>query len=321
MANITQSIRTSRNWQRTFHNQRELLIIWGVLLVLIIAASYLAPNFTNPRNIRNIITQSAALALVSIGQTFVLLIAGIDISVGSTISMVVTIMALMMAPTPISMVLTIFVGLAAGSAVGLSNGLLVTKLRMSPFMVTLATLSIVQGLALVFSQTPPSILPREFSPIFTGAIGPIPVPLLVVVGATLVATFILRQTCFGRHVYAVGSNEHATRLSGMATDRIKIAVYMISGFMAGFAGVFIAARSRAGDPLIGTNFAFDSITAVMLGGASLFGGRGTVYGTIAGVFIIAILGNMLNLMGVPSNFQFVLRGLLLILAVILYYRN
>lgn len=321
MANITQSIRTSRNWPRTFHNQRDLLIIWGVLLVLIIVASYLAPNFTNPRNIRNIIAQSAALALVSLGQTFVLLIAGIDISVGSTISMVVTIMALIMTPTPISMVLAIFVGLAAGSAVGLTNGLLVTRLRMSPFMVTLATLSIMEGLALVFSQTPPAILPREFSPLFTGDIGPLPIPLLAVVGPTLVAAFILRQTRFGRHVYAVGSNEHATRLSGMATDRIKIAVYTISGFMAGFAGVFIAARSRAGDPLIGTNFAFDSITAVMLGGASLFGGRGTVYGTIAGVFIIAILGNMLNLMGVPSNFQFVLRGLLLILAVILYYRD
>jgi ribose transport system permease protein len=251
----------------------------------------------------------------------VLLIAGIDLSVGSVISLVVTLMALTVTPAPVSMALGILLALAAGAAVGLINGLLITRLHISPFMVTLATLSIVQGLALAFSRTPPAILPREYSPIFNGNLGPIPIPLLVVVGSTLLTALVLRHTPFGRHVYAVGSNEHATRLSGMATDRIKIAVFTISGLMAGFAGAFIAARSRAGDPYIGTNFAFDSITAVMLGGASLFGGRGSVYGTLAGVLIVAVLSNLLNLLGVPSDFQYVLKGLLLILAVMLYYRD
>jgi ribose transport system permease protein len=321
MSSLAQPAGANRTWQRRFARQRNLLIIWSLLLVLVVVASLLSDRFLRPVNITNIITQSTGLALVSIGQTFVLLIAGIDISVGSVISVVVSLLPLIVAPDPLSIALGVVVALLVGTAFGLVNGLLITRLRISPFMVTLAMLSVGQGLAYALRQTPPAVLPREYSAVFVGRIGPVPIPLLLVLVVTFAAAFVLRNTRFGRHVYAVGSNEDATRLSGLATDRVKLAVYGISGFFAGLAGAFIAARARAADPLIGQNFAFDAITAAVLGGASLFGGRGSVYGTIAGVLIVAILTNLLNLLGVSSDYQYVLKGLLLIFAVMLYYRH
>ncbi|MGH2382931.1 MAG: ABC transporter permease [Candidatus Limnocylindria bacterium] len=301
--------------------QRNVAIIWGLLGLLVIVASILSPHFLSLFNLNNIVNQSAALLLVSLGQTFVLLTAGIDLSVGSTISVVVTVLALTVRADPLSIVLAVPIALAAGAVVGLGNGLLITRLRIPPFMVTLAMLSIGQGIAYQLRTTPPGVLPREYSPMFLGEIGPIPIPILLIAGTTLAAGLTLRHTRFGRHVYAVGSSEAVTRLSGMSTDRIKLAVYVLSGLMAGLAGAFIAARSRAGDPLIGQPFAFDSITAAVLGGVSLFGGRGSVYGVVAAVFIIAILSNLLNLLGISSHYQYILKGGLLIVAVMLYYRR
>jgi ribose transport system permease protein len=308
--------------RRFLARNQNVLIIWAVLLIVILVSSQLSESFTNPRNFPNIMRQSAALVLVSIGQTFVLLIGGIDLSVGSTISLVVVSMAAIMEPTPESMIATAIVGLLIGAAVGLANGLLITRFRLAPFMVTLATLSIVQGIALQLRQNPQATIPREFSPIFTSDIGGVvPIPFLIIIIATTLAALMLRQTSFGRRLYAVGSNENAVQLSGLSTNRIKVLAYMLTGFMAGAAGVFIAARSRAGDPLIGSDFAFDSITAVVLGGARLSGGVGSVWGTLAGVFIITILSNILNLTGVPSNYQYILKGVLLALAVMLYRRK
>lgn len=307
--------------RRFISRNQNVLIIWLVLLAIVVISALIEPTFTNPRNFPNLMRQAAALMLVSIGQTFVLIIAGIDLSVGSTISLVVVIMAGIMQPTPESMLSTVLLGLAVGIVVGVVNGWLVTRLRLAPFMVTLATLSIVQGLALQLRATPPATIPREFSPYLMGDIGAIPIPFLIIIVSTMIAWVILRHTPFGRHLYAIGSNEPATRLSGMSTDRIKLLAFAICGFMAGAAAVFVAARSRAGDPLIGGNFAFDSITAVVLGGASLMGGVGSVWGTLAGVLIITILSNVLNLLGIPSNYQYILKGGLLVLAVMLYRRR
>jgi ribose transport system permease protein len=301
-------------------SHRDTFIIWAVLLVVIIVAANLSDAFTSERNFPNIMRQSAPLVLVALGQTFVLLVAGIDLSVGSVISLVVVIMAAAMQLTPESMLLTTLLGMGIGASVGLFNGLVITRLRLAPFMVTLATLSIVQGLALQFRQQPQATIPREYSPYFTGELWGIPIPLIIIVLSTVIAGIFLGATPLGRRLYAVGSNEVASGLSGLPVNRIKLLAYTLSGFMAGCAGVYLAARSRAGDPLIGENFAFDSITAAVLGGVSLFGGRGTVIGTLAGVFIITILSNVMNLTGVPANYQFVLKGGLLIFAVILYRR-
>ncbi|MBA2633670.1 MAG: ABC transporter permease [Chloroflexi bacterium] len=323
MATLTDHRVRRRRWLElpVHHQQRNVAIIWALLALLIVVASILSPHFLSQFNLNNIVNQSAALMLVSLGQTFVLLTAGIDLSVGSTISVVVTVLALTVRADPLSIALAVPIALGVGAIVGLGNGLLITRLRIPPFMVTLATLSIGQGIAYQLRTTPPGVLPREYSPIFLGEIGPIPIPILLIAGVTLAAGMTLRHTRFGRHVYAIGSSEAATRLSGMSTDRIKVAVYVLSGLTAGLAGAFMAARSRAGDPLIGQPFAFDAITAVVLGGVSLFGGRGSVYGVVAAVFIIAILSNLLNLLGISSHYQYILKGGLLIVAVMLYYRR
>lgn len=301
--------------------QQSLVIIWTLLVVTIVLAVTFSPYFSRPYNLNNLVLQSAALIIVSVGQTFVLLTAGIDLSVGATISLVVTLLARTMVEEPWSMALGIPLGLAAGALVGLINGVTITRLRINPFMATLATLSIVQGIAYILSTRPRSILPRGFSPILLGNVGPIPGPVILLLFILSGSAIIISHTRFGRHIVAVGSNEHATRLSGMDTDRVKVLVYMVSGLLAGLAGLFVAARSRAGDPLIGTNFPFDSITAAVLGGVSLFGGEGSVFGTLGGVLIIAILGNLLNIHGVSSNYQYVLRGALLVIATMLYSRS
>jgi ribose transport system permease protein len=306
-------------------NYRDVLLIWSILLVLVVAASLLSDRFLTAFNLERVTAQLTALALVAIGQTFVLLTAGIDLSVGSVVSLVGTLMVGIITDSPESWVVGALVALGVGALVGLVNGLAVTRLKVSPFMVTLATLSIVQGLALLvfdrFQDLFDGSISRDFGEIFTGNLGPVPIPLLLVLIPLVIAALILRQTPFGRHVYALGSNENATRLSGMATDRVKVLVYVISGVMAGFAGLYTSARTLSGNPLIGDSIAFESITAVVLGGISLMGGRGSIFGMIAGVLIIGVLSNMLNLLRVPSDYQYVVRGLLLVLAVMLYARR
>jgi ribose/xylose/arabinose/galactoside ABC-type transport system permease subunit len=330
MASVVANARVSRSFRRSLRGKGNILLVWGILLLLVMLASLMSDRFLSPFNLERLAAQMAALALVSIGQTFVLLLAGIDLSVGSTVSFVGTVIVAIVnhaskvglhAEVDVLLVLAVAVALIMGILLGFLNGLAVTRLRVSPFMATLASLSVVQGLALIVSVALPGTLPRGFSPPFTGDVGGVPIPLMLVLTATVIAAIVLRHTAFGRHVYAVGSNEPATRLSGMATDRIKILVYIISGFMAAFAGVYTASRTLSGDPLIGENIAFESITAVVLGGVSLFGGRGSVWGTIAGVLIIAILSNMMNLLRIPSDYQYVLRGALLVLAVMLYSRR
>jgi ribose transport system permease protein len=308
-------------WRRIINRQRNVLTTWILLLMIVILGSILSPAFLRPMNLSNLIPQSAALMLVSMGQTCVLLAGGIDISVGSTISLVVTLLAAIVHPDPISIGAGILIALIAGMFVGLINGLLITKLRISPFMATFALMSIGQGIAYLISTTPPTVLPREYSNVFLNNIGFMPIPMLLVIVVVTVFTIGLRYTTFGRHIYAVGSNENATRLSGLPTDKIKILVYIIAGLLAGVAGTFIAARGRSGQPLIGLNFGFDSITVAVLGGVNLAGGRGSVLGTLGGVLIMTIIGNLLNLLGVSSNFQYIFRGLILIIAVAFYSRD
>jgi len=300
---------------------RNTILIWIVLLITMIVSALVSESFTNPRNFPNIMRQSAALMLVGIGQTLIMLTGGIDLSVGSTVSLTVVIMAALMKPTPESMIASLIAGLFVGLFVGFVNGTIVNRFKLAPFMVTLATLSIVQGLALQFRQNPQATIPREFSPFFIDEFLGIPIPFLIILGSTLIAWIGLRYTRLGRHFYAVGSNEMATRLSGMSTDRIKLLAFMLCGLMASLGGVFIAARSRAGDPFIGEGFAFDSITVTILGGTSLLGGSGSVWVTLAGVWILTILSNVLNLTGVPANYQFVVKGVLLVIAVMAYGRR
>ena len=310
--------RTGRRRLTQDQQQRNLLLAWALFGAVVLAASLLSPYFLTARNLSNVVSQSVALLLVSIGQTFLMLSGGIDFSVGSTIGLIATLLALTVTPDLGSIVLSVALAAIVGGVVGLTNGLAITRLRVLPFIATLATLSIVQGIALQLRSTPPAILPREYSAPFMGQVGPVAMPLVILVASVAAAGLVLRHSSFGRHLYAIGSNEEAARLSGLAVNRERITAYVISGPMAGLAGAFLLARSRAADPLLGETFAFDSVTAVVMGGVNMFGGRGSIYGTVAAVLIIAVLANLLNLMGMSSHLQYLMKGGLLIGAVMLY---
>lgn len=301
-----------------FYANRNLLIIWGLLLLIVVIATLLQPRFATPENISNVMVQSTALGVISVGQTFVILTAGIDISVGAVASLVVVIMSLLANRNPAALPLAIGVGLVAGLIAGVANGWGITRLKVSPFMMTLGVMSIALGIALQLRPQPGGFIPDEFAWLAAGTILGIPIPLLYFALIVAIGYWTLTFTRFGRHVYAVGGNEETTRLTGLPTDRIKLAVYAISGTCAALAGLFLSSRIRSGDALIGTSFGLDSITAVVLGGTSLFGGRGSIIGTVAGVFIIASLSNIMNLVGVSTYYQYIFKGGILIVAVALY---
>lgn len=287
--------------------------------ILVIALALSTELFLTPRNLRNVGLEVAALAAVSFGQTVVILTAGLDLSVGAIVALVSVVTGLAM--VEFGMPLGILIGLLAGVAVGLVNGLIVTGLRVFPFIATLAMMSAVGGLALKLSNgTPIAGLPAEFTLIARERILGVPLPLIIAL-ALLAAIFLfLRYTRAGRNVYAVGGNPQAARLAGINTQRVVILAYMISAFSAAVASIILSARVGSGQPTLGGNLPLESVAAVVLGGVSLFGGRGSVINVAFGVAFVAMLGNGLNLLNVDSYSQMMVIGGALIVAVALDQR-
>ncbi len=294
-------------------------LVWLILLAIVIFAAAVSPPFLGQRNIYNVFKQVAALGIVSVGQTFVILLAGIDISVGAVVSLVCCINShVMPVEQPWAIPLGLVLSIAVGLVVGTINGFGVTKLKVAPFMMTLGMMSIVQGAAIFLRVQPGGVIPREFASPLTDNIWIIPIPLILFAVAALIGYFLLNRTVYGRHLFATGGNEISARLSGIHTDRVKMLTFIICSTMAALAGIFITARIRTGDALVGSSFGLDSITAVAIGGTSMAGGRGGIAGTIAGAFMVALLANILNLVGVSSFYQYVFKGLLIIVAVAIY---
>jgi ribose transport system permease protein len=281
------------------------------VLALIIYFTVQSSVFLTITNFQNVGLQAAALALVSFGQCFVILTAGIDLSVGSTVALVSVVCATVMKDHGI--VAGILAALATGLVVGVVNGGVVTRLRVVPFVATLAMLSIASGLALSISDgTPVTGLPDSFTNIAQDRVGDVPVPVIISVALFFVAWFVLRITRFGRHVYAVGGNEEAARLSGVRVQTVILAAYVMCSLFAAAGALILTARVASGQPTLGASIALESVTAVVLGGVSLFGGRGSVVGVAFGVAFVSILGNGLNLLGVSSYTQMLILGLALI---------
>lgn len=259
---------------------------------------------------------AAALAAVSFGQTFTILTAGLDLSVGSAVALVSIVSSLVI--REYGVILGITVALAVGAAVGLVNGLIITRLRVVPFIATLAMMSVFSGLALNISGgLPVSGLPSSFGELPYVVIFGIPAPVLISVATLIASILLLRLTKFGRHVYAVGGNQEAARLSGIATDRVKLIAYVVCGLFASVGSIILTARVASGQPSLGTSLPLKSVAAVVLGGVSLFGGRGSVIGVAFGVAFVTILSNELNLLNVSSYTQMMVIGTALIIAVAL----
>ncbi len=306
------------NWLK---EHRTTIVIYLILALLTVGSSIASPAFLKPRNISNILRQAVALGFVSIGQTFAILTAGIDLSVGSVISLTSCLTAgLMMGrDSMVFPVLALVIGLSL--FIGFCNGFIIVKTGITPLIVTLGTMSIIQGAVLVYTDAAYGEVAPAFSFLAWGEIGfiPLPVFLFAIFGAATV--FVLKRTTFGRYIYAVGGNEEAARLSGVKTDRIKIYTYMVCSFTAALTGLFLASRMGMGDPLIGAPYMLDSLVPVLVGGTLLSGGKGGLVGTFAGVFILTVLANSLNLLEVSGYWQWVAEGFIIVIAVAFFSKE
>ncbi len=304
------------------HKSKEMLSKLGPLfglLLLIIIVSILNPSFLSIANIFNVLRQVSISAIIAFGMTFVILTGGIDLSVGSTLALTGAIAASLLA-SGMDPFLTMGIALIIGLILGAINGVVITKGKVAPFIATLATMTIYRGLTLVFTEGRPiSGLGDHYSfQLFgKGYFLGFPVPVVTMIIAFFILYFILQKTTFGRRVYAVGGNEEAAKLSGINTDRVKIAVYAITGFFAALSALILTSRLNSAQPTAGESYELDAIAAVVLGGTSLNGGKGWIFGTLIGALIIGVLNNGMNLIGVSSFWQQVVKGIVILLAVLM----
>ncbi|MBT3254844.1 MAG: ABC transporter permease [Deltaproteobacteria bacterium] len=293
--------------------------LYVFLIILLIVAFSVSPKFFSPRNIQNLLTDGAPLGMAALGQTFVILTAGLDLSVGSLMS-TVAVIATSIKPDN-AMILPIFlISICFGALVGFVNGWLVTKRKVSPFLATLATMIVLQGIRFAYTKGAPlsGHLPPGFRVLGTGTLFSIPVNLVVLAFLILVFAILLYRSSYGRKLYLVGGNPRAAFLSGIHSDRIIIAAYMICAILASIAGLFLVGYVGSVDNWVGRGYELDSIAAVMMGGASFKGGKGGIFGSIAGVLVLIVIYNLVLLLGFPIQAQLVVKGLVIILAASFY---
>jgi ribose transport system permease protein len=287
------------------------------LILIVVILSVMNSDFLTVGNIFNVLRQISINALIAFGMTFVILTGGIDLSVGSILALSSALTAGLMADG-VNTWLAVFVGLTGGVIMGMVNGLLIAKGKVAPFIATLATMTVFRGLTLVYTQGRPITgFQDDFAILGKGYFLQIPMPIIWMVVAFAVLYMILKHTTFGRRVYALGSNEEATWLSGINTSKVKIMVYSISGLLAAISGIVLTSRLNSAQPTAGGSFELDAIAAVVLGGTSLSGGRGWLVGTLIGAVIIGVLSNGLNLLNVSSFYQQVVKGVVILIAVLL----
>jgi ribose transport system permease protein len=302
--------------------QKSMLQKLGPMLALVIVCvglAILSPDFRTVGNLLDVMRQVSINAVISFGMTLAILLGGIDLSVGSVLAVSSVLTALLMKGGHGAVVATT-VGLVAGAAMGSLNGVVIAKGKVAPFIATLGTMTLLRGLALVLSKgSPISNFSSDLFSLLGGGylIHLIPLPVVWMLIVFALFWFILTRTVFGRHVYATGGNSEAARLSGVKTDRVQILVYTISGAMAAAAGVILTSRLDSAQPTAGAGYELDAITAVVLGGTSLSGGRGWIFGTLVGALLIGVLNNGLNLIGVSAFYQQVAKGAVILIAVLL----
>jgi len=300
---------------RGFFQRFGLLISF---LLLCIALSFLSDRFLTVGNWTNILRQSTINLIIAIGMTYVILTAGIDLSVGAVLALATVVTAdLLQRGIPI--LPTVIVGLTLGGALGLASGVLISRVKVPPFVATLGMMTVARGLALTYTQGRPITgLPDAFRTIGTGYLGPIPMPIIVAGVAFLAGYILLTRTRMGMNIYALGNNPVAAHYAGIATTNYTTFVYVLAGALAALAGMILVARLDSAQPTAGLSYEFDAIAAVVVGGTSFAGGEGSLVGTLLGVLVISVLNNGLNLLNVSSFYQPVVTGVVIALALLLY---
>ncbi|MCX7852595.1 MAG: ribose ABC transporter permease [Anaerolineae bacterium] len=300
---------------------REALRRYGLVLsflLLCLALTLLSDRFLTASNLLNVLRQATINGIIAVGMTYVILTAGIDLSVGSVLALA-TVVAADLMQTGLPVPLGVLAGLGVGTLLGAINGLLIARTGIPPFVVTLGMMTVARGLALTYTQGRPITgLPASFTFLGAGFLGPIPMPIVLFALVFGVGYFVLARTVFGEWVYALGDNPVAARLTGLPTRRVTALVYVISGFLAALAGLILVARLNSAQPTAGQGFEFDAIAAVVVGGTSFAGGEGGLFGTLLGVLIIQVLNNGLNLLNVSPLWEGVVKGVVIALALLLH---
>jgi ribose transport system permease protein len=316
MGSQWRSVASPAAWRDRIRSAVSQLAAAGAVVVLLIYLSFASDAFISPNNLINIGVQSAVVAIIAIGMTIVIITAGIDLSVGSVAALSGVLGALLVVQYGVPVPLAIVGGAATGAAAGVVNGVLVTRAGMAPFIATLGMLSVARGLVyIVTGSVAVSGAPPEFKLLGQGRLGALPLPILALVIVALAGHFVLTRTKLGRYAYAMGSNIEAARLSGIPVKRYLSIVYIISGTLAGIAGMIAASRVDSGQPNFGIGLELDVIAATVIGGASLFGGEGTVIGTLLGALLIALIRNGSVLLDVNTFYQQVIIGVIIWIAV------
>ena len=304
--------------------KRDTLSKYGIyiaFLIITLILSILTDRFFTASNIVNILRQVSINGILAVGMTFVIITGGIDLSVGSILALTGIIAAKfsVIDNSPMPLAIAILIGLSISIGIGLINGFMITKGRVAPFIATLSMMTIARGLGLVVSRGRPIVnLTDAYREVGGGYIGgSFPIPVLIFIMTVCFAYFILKYMRFGRHVYAVGDCEPAARASGVKTIKIKMGVYALSGMMAGLAGIVLSSRVNAASPVAGQGAELDAIAAVVIGGTSLSGGIGSVIGTVIGALIIGIISNGLDIMNVSAYYQQIIKGLIIVIAVLI----
>jgi ribose transport system permease protein len=295
-----------------------LLVVYGLLAVLFLIGALNSRSFVTDRNLFNVLRQAAFLGTLSIGQTLVILSGGIDLSVGSLVKLTLMVSAILMSGNSENTALAVIVTLALGAVVGAAHALLITRLNVAPFIVTLGSYSILRSIALRVSTSPVGKASPEVLHLYDEKIGPVPVLVIGFALLVVLAIILLRRTPFGRYIYAIGGNEQVARLSGIPVNRIKYGAYILCSMLAALTGLMLLSRYGVGDPVVGDGMELDTITAVVLGGTSLLGGRGGIVGTVGGVLLLGLVTNLLVVLNVNQWLRDLIQGLIIVAAVALY---
>ena len=289
-----------------------------VFLLVVVYLSVNAENFLTVTNLVNVVRQSSLVGFLALGMTFVMITAGIDLSVGSVVGLSGVVAATMAPADGAAFLLPILVAVLVGALVGALNASLIVFGGILPFLATLAMMAAVRSGALIFTDGQPVAgLSDPFRSLGTGLIGPVPTPVVLFAICAVVTHFLLSRTRFGRHVYAVGGSEESAQKVGIPVRRVLLKVYLIAGVLAAIGGVVLTSRVNGADPLAGTGYELQAIAAVVIGGTSLFGGVGTIRGTVLGVLLVGVVLNGMNLLNVSSYYQQAIQGLILVVAVLL----
>lgn len=296
----------------------QQFILLGILILFVVIMTLISDDFLTVTNITNLIRQQSMVAIAAAGATFIMITCGLDISVGSVLALSGVVFA-MLVQNDVPMLLAVILAVIAGGFIGAINAGMIVGMKINPVIATLGTMYAVRGIAYLIAdgQAVVNGLPLEFMDIGRGYVGFLPIPILIMIVVYIIFGFILSKTLLGKYTYAIGGNIETARLSGIPVKKVLFSLYVIVGLLTALSGVIMASRLNSGNPQIGQGFEFDVIIAVFLGGVSVKGGEGTLLGTLIGTLIVGVLSNGLNLLGVNPFYQYIIKGVVLVFAVMI----